>query len=290
MAQFEHSLKLSRIMQNIKTKGSPIMKNKFFCALAFSASLTILFSGCSYIKIVDPSAEEQSLTTPHDLIVAHRGCGHAEGDSLRAYLDKDKPCESEIADAFEYDSQREKWIAAQYDLPPGRHTFTASADVSTAAWCINFQRRDSRDLTVTADPNWLPRVKNFHIDTIFHHEDFGYGEVLLPIDNLNFSVPVPAGVIINFNLTTDPPGLPICYYLSPDPTPSNCPPKQIKYGEYCYPMACINMSEEYHNTFTGELLGDNGTCWALDLGMYSTNAVPFGDYHVRGTISISFEH
>lgn len=268
------------------------MKNHSFVVLVIVAFFAILLSGCSYIKIVDPTKEEYSFATPHDLVVAHKGCGRANGDSLRAYLDKGEPCENEITDAFQYDSHGEKWIAAQYDLPPGRRTFTAYADVWTGAWCLNFQRTDSREFTVTADPDWLPREKTFHIDTTFHYPGpFGMGEVLLTIESLNFLVPIPAEALIDFNLTTQPSGLPICYCLYPDPAPSECESKQIKYRGYCYPVGCgeyIGVSEPFLNTFTEEILNTNGTCWTLELGTLTKEYVPVGDYHISGTISVSF--
>jgi hypothetical protein len=110
-------------------------------------TLTLIFSsGCSYIKIVNPRADQQSMGTPHDLVVAHTGCGSVHGGSFRARLNG-----TDITANFIYDSRDETWTAIRYNLPVGRHTLSVSADISPGSWCFEGTGTDSRDFTVISN-------------------------------------------------------------------------------------------------------------------------------------------
>ena len=107
--------------------------------------ISSILSGCSYIKIINPDYDQPSVGTPHDLVVAHTGCGNAEGSSFRAQLNS-----LDITSSFLYNRSSEKWTATRYNLPLGRNTLSVSADVSVSGWCV----RDDTDIhtfTVVAD-------------------------------------------------------------------------------------------------------------------------------------------
>ncbi|OGP66368.1 MAG: hypothetical protein A2W27_01160 [Deltaproteobacteria bacterium RBG_16_44_11] len=107
--------------------------------------IAVLFSGCSYIKIINPDYDQPNIGTPHDLVVAHTGCGNADGSSFRAQLNS-----LDVTSAFRYDRSNEKWTATRYNLPLGRNTLSVSADVSVSGWCVR-DDTDSHTFTVVTD-------------------------------------------------------------------------------------------------------------------------------------------
>jgi hypothetical protein len=138
----------------------------------------ILTFGCSRILIVDPPRDQRSITTPHDLVVAHHGCGTTDSDSLQAHLDKDQPGEIEITDAFHYDSHRDAWIAEEHDLPSGQHTFGARAHVSADGFCYRFIVGETFELNIN------PSLGPGEYESLLHHyEDVDSYTIKAPTSN-----------------------------------------------------------------------------------------------------------
>ena len=146
------------------------MKKKLlYLALLITCIFAILLSSCSRILIVDPPFNDFQpipITTPHDLVVAHDGCGTTDRNSLEAYLYEDDTVIDEITDVFQYNSQRDAWIAEGYNLPEGQIRFGASAHSSTGDFCYAITTGQIFPLEVTS--SLIPDVE---YKSILHHED-----------------------------------------------------------------------------------------------------------------------
>jgi len=146
-----------------------VKKNLSRLALLITSFFIILLSGCSRILIHDPPFKDFQpihVTTPHDLVVAHDGCGTTDRDSLEAQLYEDDTVIEEITDVFQFNSQRTAWIAEGYNLPEGQIRFGASAYASTGAFCYAITTGQIFPLVVTS--SLIPDVE---YESILHHED-----------------------------------------------------------------------------------------------------------------------
>lgn len=112
------------------------MKNAISVPLLIIACLVVAL-GCnpSRIVIADPPVGQESITTPHDLVVAHYGCGTSDSGSLEAFLDEGEANEIDISEHFEYDRELDAWISEDFELPTGQHRIGARAHVSTSGTC-----------------------------------------------------------------------------------------------------------------------------------------------------------
>ena len=129
----------------------------------------ILLSSCSRILIVDPPSEDFQpvhVTTPHDLVVAHDGCGITDRDSLEARLYEDDTVIDEITDIFQYNSQQDAWIAEGYNLPEGQIKFGASAHASTSGFCYPIITGQIFPLIVTT-----ALVPDIEYTSMLHHQE-----------------------------------------------------------------------------------------------------------------------
>ena len=147
-----------------------MMKNFPFLALLIYGFFVILLSGCGLIRIQDPPFKEffqpVYVTTPHDLVVAHDGCGTTDRNSLEAYLYEDDTVIEEITDIFQFNSQRDAWIVEGYNLPEGQIRFGAFAHVSTTGLCYAGRTGQIFPLEVTS--SLTPEIV---YESILHHED-----------------------------------------------------------------------------------------------------------------------
>jgi hypothetical protein len=151
-----------------KERGG-IMKKISDTALPMIAILFFVIASCSRILIVDPPRPPnayRSITTPHDLVVVHEGCGTTDRDSLEAYIYKNDSVQDEISGEFQYTSQRDAWIAEEVHLPEGRIKFGASAHVETSGTCYRSVTGETFTLNVT--PALVP---DSDYETMLHHED-----------------------------------------------------------------------------------------------------------------------
>jgi hypothetical protein len=177
------------------------MKSMSDNALIIIGIFLIFLAGCSRILIVDPPRPPnayRSITTPHDLVVAHYGCGTTDRDSLEAYIYEDDNVQDEITDEFQYNSQRDAWIAEEYNLPEGRIKFGASAHVETSGTCYRAITGETFTLNVT--PALVPNVE---YETMLHHEDDeDMYAIKAPVSNFGswFEVSVEAIDPSNYNL------------------------------------------------------------------------------------------
>jgi hypothetical protein len=136
--------------------------------------------------------------------------------------------------------------------------------------------------------NDLPQSRTFVVNKVYAYPGTaGYGnDVLLLIEKFPMDISSSALARINMNLNTNPPGMPLCYTLQPDPSGSGCPPLQEKVNGICYPMECANNPTK---EFSAQLLNENGNSWDFALYTRTSNQVPAGDYQITGTVSITFQ-
>ena len=118
-------------------------------SLLFFSGLSICLMSCSSVFITTPPKAQNTLGSPHDLVVTHSGCGQPEPNSIWAVLDYDTDNEINISSAFQYVGGA--WIAENYPLPLGEHKLNIHADVHTSGWCFVKQSGDSHTFTVLDD-------------------------------------------------------------------------------------------------------------------------------------------
>ena len=124
-------------------KGGRNMAHYWRIAILSSIFLIFNVVGCSYIKITSPPADRSLIVTPYDLKVSHTGCGQVEPGSLRAKLIYDPTGhEEDISASFVYSGG--EWTSSNYPLQLYRYKFTASADVNTGPFCIEYKKSDER--------------------------------------------------------------------------------------------------------------------------------------------------
>ncbi len=118
----------------------------------------------STIKIIDPVDSRFSITSPHDLVVIHRGCGaYAGANSLKAIIDNDE-VNGNISNLFRYwdpnnhnsGGFEEKWIADNVNLSSGQHTLKVTVNVPKNSFCINYDNEDEIIFTVAENEYLKP--------------------------------------------------------------------------------------------------------------------------------------
>jgi hypothetical protein len=142
--------------------------------------------------------------------------------------------------------------------------------------------------------NQLPQNRTFHMNKVFHYPGTqGIGtDVILLIQEFDFTVSSQSRAKINFNLTSEPSGLPLCFMIFPDPNQSGCPEGQQKVNGYCYPLSCDDIpggTGQFNKKFESQLLEENGDSWRIGVHTRTRSDVPAGDYRITGTISVSFQ-
>lgn len=154
----------------------------------------IIAPGCNPSRIVladpsvDLSVEQDSITTPHDLVVAHYGCGTSNSGSLEAFLDEGEANERDISDLFEYDSELDAWIAEDVDLPTGQHRIGARAHVTTSGTCYRAVTGMTRDYEIVA------HLEGEHQSLLHHEDDVDSHTIMAPASNFGswFEITVQA--------------------------------------------------------------------------------------------------
>lgn len=126
-----------------------VMKNLLFALMALVAMA--VFSSCdtAAIEITSPAEDQQTITTPFDLRVEHKGCGTINPRTFRALLDEGTSEQREISADFYHQSGI--WTANQIELPAGSHTLTVKAIIRRGdVFCRVTSERDFHRFTVLA--------------------------------------------------------------------------------------------------------------------------------------------